>query len=75
MTLNQKDPVIYFGFILINSLPNSPSSTLLHMIEFHLLYWKVLVFVLMQSKSHYKSVKFYFYFGLVYEKTNTPYMA
>jgi len=35
------------------------------MIEFHFLHWEILVFFLMHSKSHYKSVKFSFWVSVV----------
>ena len=50
MTLNPKDRVIFVYKLTAQLI------TLLHMIEFHFLHWKVLVFFLMYIKFHYKSV-------------------
>ena len=56
MTLNQKDPMLFWIFFYKLTPQLIPS---LIMIELHALHWKVQVFFPMYSQSHYKRVKFF----------------
>ena len=61
MALNQKDPMMLWGFFLYKLTPQLIKFNIPKMIEFHSLHWEVQVFYITYSKSYYKRVLFFIF--------------